>query len=65
MLSQGDDIVALVGARRRDRLHEALGAAELELDSDDLARIEGIVPQGAAAGGRYADFLMADLDSER
>jgi len=65
VLSRGDDIVPLVGARRRDRLHEALGAADLELDADDLAQIEGAVPAGAAAGGRYADFLMGDLDSER
>ena len=32
------DIVPLVGARRRDRLAEALGALELELTPDDLAR---------------------------
>jgi len=63
--SRGDDIVPLVGARRRDRLHEALGAVDLELDADALAQIEEAVPAGAAAGGRYADFLMGDLDSER
>jgi aryl-alcohol dehydrogenase-like predicted oxidoreductase len=65
VLSRGDDIVPLVGARRRDRLHEALGALELELSAGDLAQIEGAVPAGAAAGGRYAEFLMDDLDSER
>ncbi len=65
VLHQGEDIVPLVGARRRDRLHEALGAADLELDADDLARIEGAVPAGAAAGDRYAEVMMADLDSER
>jgi aryl-alcohol dehydrogenase-like predicted oxidoreductase len=65
VLSRGEDVVPLVGARRRDRLHEALGAAELELVADDVARIEGAVPAGAAAGTRYADFLMGELDSER
>jgi aryl-alcohol dehydrogenase-like predicted oxidoreductase len=65
VLSRGEDIVPLVGARRRDRLHEALGALELELTDSDLARIEAAVPAGAAAGGRYAEFLMGDLDSER
>ena len=65
VLSRGEDVVPLVGARRRDRLHEALGAADLDLDADDLARIEGAVPAGAAAGTRYADFLMGELDSER
>jgi aryl-alcohol dehydrogenase-like predicted oxidoreductase len=65
VLSRGEDIVPLVGARRRDRLHEALGAVDLELATEDLAQIEGAVPAGAAAGGRYADFLMDELDSER
>ena len=65
VLSRGDDIVPLVGARRRDRLHEALAAPETELTAADLAAIEGAVPAGAAAGSRYAEALMADLDSER
>ena len=38
VLSRGPDIVPLVGARRRDRLGEALQALELELTADDLAR---------------------------
>ena len=64
VLAQGDDIVALVGARRRDRLEEASGAVAIQLDADDLDRIESLVPFGAAAGGRYAAFLMGELDSE-
>ncbi|HZG90546.1 MAG TPA: aldo/keto reductase [Pseudonocardia sp.] len=62
---RGDDIVPLVGARRRDRLAEGLGALPVTLDADDLAAIEEAVPDGAAAGDRYAAGLMADLDSER
>ena len=65
VLAQGDDIVPLVGARRRDRLAEALGAADLQLSADDLARLEAAVPAGAAAGERYAAAQMAHLDSER
>ena len=62
VLSRGEDIVPLVGARRRDRLHEALGALDLQLDADDLERIEQAVPAGAAAGERYPEPLMADLE---
>jgi aryl-alcohol dehydrogenase-like predicted oxidoreductase len=65
VLSRGDDIVPLVGARRRDRLTEALGALELELSDDDLAAIERAVPPGAAAGDRYDERQMSMLDSER
>jgi aryl-alcohol dehydrogenase-like predicted oxidoreductase len=65
VLSRGPDIVPLVGARRRDRLAEALGALSLELTADDLAAIERAVPSGAAAGDRYHAPQMATLDSER
>jgi aryl-alcohol dehydrogenase-like predicted oxidoreductase len=64
-LSRGDDVVPLVGARRRERLTEALGALELELTADDLAQIEDAIPAGAAAGERYHAEQMAGLDSER
>jgi aryl-alcohol dehydrogenase-like predicted oxidoreductase len=64
-LSRGDDVVPLVGARTRERLSEALGALELELAPEDLARIEDAVPAGAAAGERYDAQQMAMLDSER
>jgi aryl-alcohol dehydrogenase-like predicted oxidoreductase len=49
-LSRGDDVVRLVGARRRDRLTEALGALDLELTGDDQARIEDTIPADAVAG---------------
>ncbi|MDW5593452.1 aldo/keto reductase [Conexibacter stalactiti] len=64
-LTRGDDIVPLIGARRRERLHEALGAFDLELTPDDLSRIDEAIPAGAAAGDRYPAHAMAELDSER
>jgi aryl-alcohol dehydrogenase-like predicted oxidoreductase len=65
VLSRGDDIVPLIGARRRDRLTEALGALELDLSDDDLATIERAVPADRAAGDRYDPRQMAMLDSEK
>jgi aryl-alcohol dehydrogenase-like predicted oxidoreductase len=62
--SRGDDVVPLIGARRRDQLKEALGAASLELSPDDLARIEQAVPAGAVAGARYMPAVLAHMDSE-
>ncbi|MCX4629978.1 aldo/keto reductase [Streptomyces sp. NBC_01443] len=64
VLSRGEDIVPLVGARRRDRLSEALGAMDVELTPADLAAVEEAVPAGAAAGERYPEAQMAHLDSE-
>ncbi|RMB87863.1 aldo/keto reductase [Streptomyces shenzhenensis] len=59
--AQGDDIVPLVGARTRERLAEALPAAELNLTADDLAAIEKAVPPGAARGDRYPSAFMSGL----
>jgi aryl-alcohol dehydrogenase-like predicted oxidoreductase len=53
VLAQGDDIIPLVGARRRDRLREAIGALDVRLTAEDLARIAEAVPSGAIAGERY------------
>jgi aryl-alcohol dehydrogenase-like predicted oxidoreductase len=63
--ARGDDIIPLIGARRRDRLSEALGALDVTLTQEDLAAIEQIVPKGAAAGDRYPAAQMGMLDSER
>jgi aryl-alcohol dehydrogenase-like predicted oxidoreductase len=62
---QGGDIMPVIGARRRDRLAEALGACEVALDDEDFSAIERAVPKDAAAGARYPDAAMAHLDSER
>ncbi|MFE0460347.1 aldo/keto reductase [Kitasatospora sp. NPDC058965] len=63
--ARGEDVVPLVGARRRERLAEALGALRVRLTPEDLAAVESAVPAGAARGDRYAAAQMAFLDSER
>lgn len=65
MRARGDDIVTLVGARRRDQLREALGALDISLTSADLARIAQAVPAEAVAGTRYLPAVLAHLDSEQ
>ncbi len=63
VLSRGEDIVPLVGARTRPRLTESLGALDVALDAADLAAIEEAVPADAAAGDRYPAAQMAQLGS--
>ena len=65
VLSRGEDVVPLVGARRRDQLADALRAAELRLTAEELARIEAAVPAEAVACARYDPHGMGMLDSER
>jgi len=65
VLSRGTDIVPLIGTKRSDRLAEALGALDLQLDPADQAALEAAVPPGQVAGGRYDPVQMAGLDSEK
>jgi aryl-alcohol dehydrogenase-like predicted oxidoreductase len=53
VLAQGDDIVPIPGTKRRRYLEENVGALNVTLTTDDLARIDRIIPPGAAAGTRY------------
>jgi aryl-alcohol dehydrogenase-like predicted oxidoreductase len=63
--AQGNDIVPLVGARRRERLSEALGALEVKLTPAHLAALAQAFPPGVAAGERYPESQLAHMDSER
>ncbi|HTZ92613.1 MAG TPA: aldo/keto reductase [Streptosporangiaceae bacterium] len=63
--SRGDDIIPLIGTKRRDRLAEALGALKVALSPDELAGIEAAVPASDVAGDRYDPGQMAALDSEK
>lgn len=63
--AQGADIVPLVGARRRDRLTEALGALDVTLGTADLRALNEALPPGAAAGTRYPEALLKYMDSEK
>jgi aryl-alcohol dehydrogenase-like predicted oxidoreductase len=65
VLSRGEDVVPLVGARTRERLAESLDAVDVDLTQDDLARIEEVLPVDVIAGERYHAEQMAILDSER
>lgn len=62
VLSRGDEIVSLIGARTPKRLHEALAALEFSLGADALASIEAAIPPDAAAGTRYPEAMMAQLE---
>lgn len=64
VMTRGEEVVPLVGARTRERLGESLGAMAVRLSPADLAEIEGAVPPEAVAGQRYNEHLMQGLDSE-
>ncbi len=59
VLAQRDDIVPIPGTKRRKYLQENIGALDVTLTSDDLARIDEFAPHEAVAGARYPDWAMA------
>jgi aryl-alcohol dehydrogenase-like predicted oxidoreductase len=58
LLAQGPDVVPIPGTKRRERLEENLGALEVRLSPDEVARLSEAVPVGAAAGSRYPETAM-------
>ena len=54
----GQDVVAIPGTKRVDRLQENLGALKVQLSAADLRAIDESVPTGAAAGPRYPEAMM-------
>ena len=60
LLAQGEDIVPIPGTRKQPRLEENLGAIDVALSPDDLARLDELAPAGVAAGERYASMESID-----
>lgn len=53
ILAQGEDIVTIPGTKRRNYLEQNLGALQVTLTEEDLARINDAFPMNAAVGTRY------------
>jgi len=63
--AQDEDVVPVVGARRTGQVGTLVDSARVQLTAAELARIDELVPRGAARGERYPSRFMAALDSER
>jgi aryl-alcohol dehydrogenase-like predicted oxidoreductase len=62
LLHQGAEIVPIPGTKRRKYLEENLGALEINFTREELEAIEKIAPKGVAAGERYPQPQMANLN---
>ena len=65
VLAKGSFIVPVIGARTRAQLSESLGALDVRLTADDIARVEAAIPAASVSGTRYGQEQMQALDSER
>jgi aryl-alcohol dehydrogenase-like predicted oxidoreductase len=62
VLAQGHDIVPIPGTTTRKHLEENLAAADVVLSKEELARLDAAVPHGAAAGTRYPEGGMKNVN---
>ncbi len=60
VLAQGDDLVPIPGTKRRTYLEQNAAAVEVELDAEDLRRIEAELPP--VSGDRYDEAGMAAIN---
>jgi aryl-alcohol dehydrogenase-like predicted oxidoreductase len=63
VLAQGEDVVPIFGTKRRPYLAENLGALDVALTAQDLARIDELAPRGGAAGARYPEAGMRAVNA--
>ena len=62
LLARADFIVPIPGTKRRSYLEENVGALAVRLTPEDLARIDEVLPKGAAAGQRYPAAVMSSVN---
>lgn len=58
LLSRGDNIVPLVGMRRRSRLPENLQILDISFSADELTALDRAFATGAILGDRYPAFVQ-------
>jgi len=61
VLHQGDNVVPLPGAKQIRHLEENLGALDVQLSHDEIAKIDQLLPPNAASGERYPPEAMRKI----
>ncbi|UTH74914.1 aldo/keto reductase [Chromobacterium sp. IIBBL 290-4] len=62
LLAQGDDIIAIPGARKQANLRDNLGALSVEMSAGDVQALDQLFAEGAVSGSRYQAEVMALLN---
>jgi aryl-alcohol dehydrogenase-like predicted oxidoreductase len=61
LMAKGEDIIPIPSSKTRRHLEENLKAIDIKLTEEDLARLDGIMPPGAAAGARTRDMDRVNI----
>ena len=64
LLARGDHVIPIPGTTRIEHLEENLGAAEVRVTPELLARLDATINQQTVAGPRYNAATQAEIDTE-
>lgn len=61
LLAQGSEVIPIPSSKTRQHLQENLKALEIKLTQDDLARLDALLPSGAASGNRTREMNRVNI----
>jgi aryl-alcohol dehydrogenase-like predicted oxidoreductase len=61
LMAQGSDVIPIPSNKTQTHLNENIKATEIKLNKEELARLDQIFPQGAAAGPRTRDMHRVNI----
>ena len=64
LLQQGEDIIPIPGTTSVEHLHDNLGAVNVTLDADLVARLEALINESTVQGSRYNEQGNSEVDTE-
>ena len=62
IIRKQDNVVPIQGADRVPFVEDNAAAVAVELSDEDLAHLDAANPEGVAAGGRYPDAWMDEVN---
>ena len=64
LLHKGPDLIPIPGTTSVDHLRDDLGAVDVQLSGDLMARLEALINERTVAGDRYNDQANSEVDTE-
>jgi hypothetical protein len=65
LLAQRDDIIPIPATTRLDHLEENMGALDVRLTPETIARLNALINAKTVSGPRYNDATFPEIDTER
>ena len=64
VLAQGEDIIPIPGTRHLQYVEENIGALDVRLSPETIAKLDSLINQNTVSGGRYAAATQVEIDTE-